>query len=59
MTPCERTRAGQLCGEPANVLDLRCPHCRTHILIAICDRHLRMKCEACGNLSGLGRWAGR
>lgn len=59
MTPCERTRAGVLCGAPADVLDLRCPHCRTHIIIAVCDRHLRMKCAACGNLSGLGRWAER
>lgn len=58
MTTCERTRADDLCERPADVLDLRCPHCRTHIIIAVCDRHERMRCEACGNLSGLGRWAG-
>lgn len=58
MNTCERTRAGELCNQPATLLDLRCPHCRTHIIIAVCDRHERMRCEACGNLSGLARWAG-
>ena len=59
MTTCEHTRAGELCGQPAPILDLRCPHCRTHIIIAVCDRHERMRCAGCGNLSGLGRWAGK
>ena len=59
MNTCELTHAGQPCNQPATMHDLRCPHCRTHITIAACDWPHQIKCAACGNLSGLGRWAGK
>lgn len=54
---CEATRHGRLIHDaPATLLDLRCPHCRTHIIIAVCDRHERMRCLGCGRVAPIDRW---
>lgn len=55
---CEATRHGRLIHDaPATLLDLRCPHCRTHIIIAVCDRHQRLRFRpGCGRVAPIDRW---